>query len=179
MAQTAIPAPSFACGDIRYWIDAYEDKAAEDRFRLKALEKLVLICDGYEAVKSDRVLLTVVSDALDRRSEITLVQSLFDKYRCLSGARAEAGYTAVAARLQTAHCPTAADLERWHVVSVRRANVRRGPAMSAAFAGGLARGTVVVETGRDGDWMKIETWKGLSGYVHRSLVTEFRAYSGK
>lgn len=164
-------APASACGDIRYWIELYLDEKSHDAERLGSLTKISEICHGYEAVKTDRVLLAILDDAIGRGYKATLLQRVFGHYRCLSGAKLESAYARVAKSMDISACPTDAELEHWYFVNVRRANVRRRPAMSAPVIGGFDRGTVAIGRDEAGEWLKVESWRGVTGYVHRSLLT--------
>jgi cell wall-associated NlpC family hydrolase len=55
-------------------------------------------------------------------------------------------------------------------VAVEVANLRNGPSTSYARIGTLKQGQTVRLLGRSGDWFKVETKAGATGWVHSELV---------
>lgn len=165
--------PAHACGTIHDWLAKYEGAGGSDAQRESALQELAVACADYAGKASDPQLLEVLRDAVARHLDRGLIQSVFDTYRCLSGVREGAGYGDLAAALDTSACPSGEQLEAWYESSVDDALIRRGPERSADRIGWLHKGAVVEKLGVEGDWMRIRTWTGQTGYVHTSLLAKY------
>jgi len=176
IAVTLTPVTASACGTVQHGVKRYNHADATDRSRTSALRILGATCSGYVAVKSDRELLPILSDAVRRGLPVEMIQKAFVKQRCLQGLRNSDDHAALSQKLDLSKCPTPADLETWSVVTVGSAHLRRKPSTSSARVGAVLRGTIV-ETGRKaGDWLHIKTWEGDKGYIHGKLVTPFLTY---
>lgn len=175
IAVAAFAAPAWSCGNIQYWIDAYSEQRLSDEHRIDAIEHLSVICNGYRAEQSDRLLLRIVDDGLRRAYPKPLLQRFFDRYRCMSGARAEASYAAIAMQLDVSRCPTEGELAEWQVVNVGQAIVRQAASRSSGIVTQFERGTVVTRRDTVGDWLRVESWSGKGGFVHKSLLRPFSA----
>ena len=127
----------------------------------------------YAGKASDPQLLDVLRDAVKRGLDTGRIQSVFDTYRCLSGVRDDTGYGELTASLDTSGCPTDEQRKNWRESRVDDALIRRGPAKTAPRVGWLKKGAVVEKLGVDGEWLKVRTWQGLTGYVHGSLLADY------
>ena len=165
--------PARACGSIDHWIAKYSGAGASDRGRESALWELAAECGDYAGKSSDAELLDVLRDAVKRRLDTDLIQIVFDIYRCLSGVRDEGAYGELRATLDTSGCPTEEQLKAWGESRVDNALIHGAPAKSAKRVGWLRKGAVVEKLGAEGDWIKVRTWTGLTGYVHGSLLAEY------
>ncbi|NNE21497.1 MAG: SH3 domain-containing protein [Rhizobiales bacterium] len=175
-AVTAMPATASACGTVEHGVKRYNHPDATDRSRTGALKILGLTCSGYVAVKSDREILPILSDAMRRGLPLEMIEKAFVRQRCLQGLRKTDDHAALSQKLDVSKCPTPADLKTWSVVTVGSAHLRRKPSTSSARVGAVLGGTIV-ETGRkSGDWFHIKTWEGAKGYIHARLVTPFLIY---
>ncbi len=164
-----------ACGSVRDWTAKYLAPAQSAEGRRAALVELSG-CGGYYGWGSDLLLLPVLKDAVERGTDAALAQAVFDRYRCIPGARGAAGYEALSGALDTARCPTAGDRASWFVVRVDSAHLRAGPSLSAARIGHLQAGQVVERLLLAGDWFEVTSWAGASditGYVHGSLLEPY------
>ena len=165
--------PARACGSIDHWIAKYSIAGASDMRKESALRELSAACGDYVGKASDAQLLDVLRDAVRRRLDARLVQSVFDTYGCLSGVRDDGAYGELTAALDTSGCPTGEQLKAWRESRVDGALVRSGPTKGAGRIGWLRKGAVVEALGADGDWIRVRTWTGLTGYVHGSLLAEY------
>lgn len=165
--------PAGACGSIHHWIAKYSGAGASDRSRESALRELSAVCGDYAGKASDPQLLDVLRDAVKRHLDTGLIQSVFDTYRCLSGVRDEGAYGELRAALDTSGCPTGERLKAWRESRVDDALIRGAPAKGAKRIGWLKKGAVVEKLGAEGDWVKVRTWTGLTGYVHGSLLADY------
>lgn len=175
LATIGAAAPAAACGAVQDWTAKYLAPAQSDAGRRAALVELSG-CGGYYGKGSDLLLLPVLQDAVERGTDSALVQAVFDRYRCLPGARDAAGYGALAGALDTARCPTAGDRANWFVVRVDSANLRAGPSLSAARIGHLQAGQVVARLLLAGEWYEVTSWAGaadITGYVHGALLEPY------
>ena len=165
--------PAHACGSINHWSAKYFSQGASNGKRQSALRELVAVCGDYAGKASDVKLLEVLRDAVGRGLDRPLMQSVFDTYKCLSGARDKGAYMELKAALNTSRCPSVEDLERWRSVKVDGALIRAGPAKKAKRIGWLNKGAVVKKLGAEGAWHRIRTWGGQTGYVHGSLLAKY------
>ncbi len=172
----AVPLSSAsACGKVRGWAATYAGCGPSDLCRKN---KLVVLqgCGGYFGKRSDRLLLPVLKDALARGLDKKLVQRVFDRYRCIPGARDMEGYKTVMRALNTAKCPTPAVLGRWFELRVSNANLRAAPSRSSRKVGWVLKGQVIERLRTAGAWYKVVSWAGVSkvtGYIHASLVVPY------
>ncbi len=165
--------PARACGSIHHWIAKYSGAGVSDMSRESALRELSTVCGDYAGKASDPQLLDVLRDAVRRGLDTRRIQNVFNTYRCLSGVRDEGAYGELRAALDTSGCPTGEQLKAWRESRVDDALIRGAPAKGAKRVGWLRKGAVVEKLGAEGDWIKVRTWTGLTGYVHVSLLADY------
>ncbi|MDJ0895767.1 MAG: SH3 domain-containing protein [Alphaproteobacteria bacterium] len=169
------PLDASACGRIQLWMAKYEG-APSDAARSSALRDLSSTCAGYVAKQSDRALLPILADAVARGIAPQTVQTVFENFRCLPGARDDSRYAVVSNALDLSNCPTAEDLQTWKVSLGDGVIIRSKPDRSSKRAGWVDRGTVVAATGRDGEWIEITDWHGRQGFIHSSLLADYETF---
>lgn len=170
LALMAFAPSAQACGDLHGWVEKYQSPEADDAARHNALRQLSGPCKGYVAVTSDELLLDVLHDALERAYDKALVQSVFARYRCIPGVEHEEGYGVLIKALDTTACPTATDRKNWFVVAVSGGLLRARASRTSKRVGLVKRGGVVEKLAKAGDWLKVTTWHGETGYIHQSLL---------
>ena len=164
-----------ACGTVGMWTRMYAGCGASDSCRRARLGELKG-CGGYYGKRSDRLLLPVLKDAVARGLHKTLVQRVFDRYRCIPGVRDMEGYKTLTRALNTAKCPTRAVLKRWFELRVSNANLRAAPSRSSMKVGWVLKGQVIERLQTAGAWYRVVSWAGatkVTGYIHASLVVPY------
>jgi hypothetical protein len=63
-----------------------------------------------------------------------------------------------------------ADGKSFCLVLKKTSNIRSGPGTNYKILATLPSGILLNELGRQGDWIKVETFYGLTGWVHKNLV---------
>jgi hypothetical protein len=63
-----------------------------------------------------------------------------------------------------------AEQQRVRIISVDKANLRKGPGLKYSVVAKITLGTVLVEVENRSPWYKIETRAGLSGWIHESVT---------
>jgi len=172
-AVLAAPSAACACGTVRDWVAKYDAAPPSGSGRDAALRELAGGCGGYTGRDSDRELLRILAHALDSGLDRASIGRVFGTFRCLMGARDREPYGRLRAAFPDARCPGADALARWRSVIGAGVNLRQGPARAAARVGVLERGQVVEELATEGEWRRVRTWAGETGYVHASLVRPY------
>ena len=172
-ALSANGASARAACEIHDWINKYQAADATDETRKKALRRLSRPCKGYIAVTSDELLLDVLQDAVRRSYDKDVIQSIFARYRCISGVTENEDYDVLAKSLDTVDCPTGFDRQNWFVVAVSGALLRSRPAKSSRRVGWVKRGIVVEKLSESGDWLKVKTWGNKIGFIRQDLLAYY------
>lgn len=169
----ATPSGASACGTVRDWVAKYDSAPSSGSGRASAIQELAGGCGGHTGRDSDRELLRILAHALDSGLDRASIGRVFGAFRCLMGARDREPYRRLRAAFPDARCPGADALARWRSVSGGGVNLRQAPARTAPRVGVLERGQVVEELAVEGEWRRIRTWAGETGYVHSSLIRPY------
>ncbi len=164
-----------ACGHPEDWVAKYRHAAPPhaDRTRLSALRDLSAACGNTEGARTDRMLLPVLLDALNRGLDQNAVRDVFIAYKCLVGAQHAAGYPRLWSAFPDTGCPTPDEIADWRTITADGVLMREHPSRDAKRLGWFRKGATVIWLGDAGDWVRVADSAGRPGYVHRSLIKPY------
>lgn len=160
-----------ACGTLHHWTQAYRE-AATDQRRVATLGEMAAVCGDYDTRADDAMLSEILIDALDRNLPRALAAQVFEAYRCLPSLRRTSAYAKLSA-IGGPHCPDETELAAWRVVTGSHVRLRADASTAAPVSSLLNRGNVIAELARSGEWVRVETWHGTTGFVHESFIEPY------
>lgn len=143
--------------------DPIVSKSYVDAVFSQLSSKVQLLLDQYDAMKG---LLSQMSANLAEQEKT--IKALNEELSAIKSVVGEAGTTSPGGGGTPANPPASA---KKAVVNVAVLNVRSGPGTSSAIIAKIVKNETVTIISQSGDWYKITTSKGKTGYVMGKYVT--------